>query len=91
MARLTIIKDHDCNRCDRKCDGDITRGRRGDIKSHLLCPGWHEPYEMRTSLLERASEHPEQTFSALNVILESVNLTYNESTRYPYFTFRPTD
>jgi hypothetical protein len=90
MARLVIIKDHDCNRCDRKCGGDITRGKRGDIKSHLMCPGWHEPYAMRTSLLERASEH-DSSFSALNVILSDLHLTYNETSRYPYFTFRPTD
>ena len=85
--RKVIFVTHDCNRCQRSCSGDIIRGKRGDLKKWIPCPGWQKPWEMRTSLLERASENP-GTFSALNVILESVNLKYHESTRYPFFTFR---
>ncbi len=85
--RKVIIKTHDCNRCQRQCNGDVIRGKRGDLKKFLTCPGWQQPWPMRTSLLERASENT-STFSALNVILESVGMHYHESTRYPFFTLR---
>jgi hypothetical protein len=87
MARKTIIMDHNCNNCSRQCRGDIVRDKRGASKSELMCPGWQLPYDMRTSLLERASEHP-SLWSALNVILERVDMTFNETTKYPYFTLR---
>ena len=86
MARKTVIMDHNCNRCGRQCKGDISRDKRGSIKQDLLCPGWQEPYEMRTSFLERASEHP-GCFTVLNVICKQMNMQFNETTRYPYFTF----
>ena len=85
------IKDRDCNYCGRKCGGDIVRNKRGDgVKTWLICPGWMLPADMRTSLLERASEN-DGSFQALNVILEKLNLRYQEVGRYPYFKFIPTD
>lgn len=88
MARQTIIKDHDCNDCGKKCGGDILRDRRGAIKGHLMCSGQILPPEMKTTLLERASEN-ERSWTALAVILNSLNLRFKEGGRYPYFMFIP--
>jgi hypothetical protein len=71
-----------------KCGGDVLRDRRGALKSHLMCKGWMTPGEMKTSLLERASEN-ERSWTALSVILDNLDLRFKEGGRYPYFMFIP--
>ena len=80
-------KYYNCNYCGRQqCNGDTRRDKRGSIRSTVTCPGWQKPYPMKTSLLERAAENP-GSFTALNIILEQMNMTFHETHKYPYFTF----
>ena len=82
-----INRYYNCNNCVRQCKGDMQRDKRGSLKKTITCPGWQKPYEMKISLLERASENP-GSFSALNVILEQLNMTFHETHKYPFFTFQ---
>jgi len=82
-----LDKYYNCNNCARQCNGDIQRDKRGSLKKTISCPGWQKPYEMRVSLLERASENV-NSWSALNVILDKLDMTFHETHKYPFFTFQ---
>lgn len=79
------FKTHDCNNCSRKgCKSDVLRGKRGEFKKFITCPGQVIPTKMKMSLLENASRHDGYA-TVLNTILGRVNLRYVERTYYPGF------
>ena len=87
MTKQDQRKTYDCNNCSRKgCNGDIIRGKRGDFKGFVGCPGQVMPSRMKMSLLENASRHDGYA-TVLNVILAKVGLRYAERKHYPGFTF----
>jgi len=80
-------KAHDCNNCSRKgCNGDVIRGKRGEFKRFVACPGQVLPSKIKMSLLENASRHDGYA-TVLNTILSKVGLRYAERNYYPGFTF----
>ena len=79
------IKKHDCNNCSRKgCKGDVLRGKRGEFKRFISCPGQVLPSQIKMSLLENSSRHDGYA-TVLNTMLGRVNLRYAERTYYPGF------
>jgi len=87
MSKNFVRKGHDCNNCSRKgCNSDVVRGKRGDFKRRVVCPGQVFPARMKMSLLENASRHDGYA-TVLATILERVNLRYAERKHYPGFTF----
>jgi len=87
MNRQDQLKGHDCNNCSKKgCNGDVLRGKRGEFKKFISCPGQVLPSKMKMSLLENASRHDGYA-TVLNVILAKVGLRYAERKYYPGFTF----
>ena len=81
----TIIKEYDCNRCgNTSCQGDVIRGKRGSFKKKTVCRGQVSLPHMKTTLLERASEH-DGFATELNRILRPLNLIFQERKYYPFF------
>ena len=85
---MSDIKTYDCNRCGRSsCNGDVVRGPKRSFKHFVKCPGPVGLPDMKVSLLERASEHPDW-IKELTPALVKLKMSFVETQRYPGFKFQ---
>ena len=77
-------RKHNCNACQRKCDGDVVRDDRGNFIAFVPCPGFQPLRPMRVSLLEKSSEH-EGWQVAVSEILHRAKIRLNDTVKCPFF------